>query len=154
MGSAPPPTDTLGPYGLDAAPSLFRLSVDHRRASVVVSGELDRRHRHLLLDGLWVLVATRHRFWTVDLADVTFCDTSGLAALVEGLGVARQHQRILEVVRASECVHRQLAMAGLGPLLCATPLPADATRGIHRPRPGRPYVNRSAPGPHHPHRSI
>jgi anti-anti-sigma factor len=140
MGSAPSQTDPSGPTGLDAPSPLFRLSVDHRSASVIVGGELDRRHRHLFLDGLRILLGTRHRAWTVDLAAVTFCDTSGLAALVEGHELARRHQRDLTVVEASDCVRRQLRMAGLEEMLCASSLPLDRIGPVRRPLP--PHVHR------------
>ena len=140
MDAAPSHTETSGPSDLDAISSFFRLSVDHRNAAVIVGGELDRRHTHLLLDALLTLVPTRHDVWTVDLTDVTFCDTSGLGALVEGHGLARAHGRDLTVVGASECVHRQLTMGGLEPLLCTSPLPPDGSGLPRRPLPA--YVHR------------
>jgi anti-sigma B factor antagonist len=143
MGAAPLHPDESAHHELDTISAFFRLAVDHRNASVIVGGELDRRHTHLLLDGLRTLALTPHRAWTIDLTDVTFCDTSGLGALVEGHELARQHQRDLTVVGASECVHRQLTMAGLEPLLCAAPLPDDGPRLPHRPLPGHPYVSRA-----------
>jgi anti-sigma B factor antagonist len=142
MSAAPFHTDTSDSSELDAISSFFRLSVDHRTASVIVGGELDRRHTHLLLDALLTLVPTPHRNWTVDLTDVTFCDTSGLGALVEGHGLAHEHQRNLTVVGASECVHRQLTMGGLEPLLCTSPLPPEGRGLPRRPLPRNPYVNR------------
>ncbi|MFD2091161.1 STAS domain-containing protein [Blastococcus deserti] len=115
---------------------MFRLSVHHASGCVVVGGELDHRHRHLLLDGLRTLVPTPHPSWTVDLAEVTFCDTSGLGALVEGHGLAREHHRGLAVVRPSDCVHRQLVLGGLEPLLCPSPDRSGATdTGPSWPRP-------------------
>ncbi|MCW2682776.1 MAG: hypothetical protein JWP33_689 [Blastococcus sp.] len=140
MGAAPSRTDTSGSSDPDAIASFFRLSVDHRNAAVIVGGELDRRHTHLLLDALLTLVPTRHLAWTIDLTDVTFCDTSGLGALVEGHGLARVHDRDLTVVGASECVHRQLMMGGLEQLLCASPLPPDGSGLPRRPLP--PHVHR------------
>jgi anti-anti-sigma regulatory factor len=86
--------------------------------SAVVAGELDRRHRELFLDGLGLLVATTHDVWRLDLADVVLCDGAGLRGLVEGHALARRHGRRLAVVRCSACVHRDLAGAGLAPLLC------------------------------------
>jgi anti-sigma B factor antagonist len=128
---------------LDTISSFFRLSVDHRTAAVVVGGELDRRHTHLLLDGLRTLVMTPLPVWTIDLTDVTFCDTTGLGALVEGHELAREHQRALSVVGASECVHRQLTMAGLEPLLCPSLLPPEGSGLPRRPLPWHPFVSRT-----------
>jgi anti-sigma B factor antagonist len=142
MGAAPSHPDVSTRSELDTVPPVFRLSVDHRNASVIVGGELDRRHTHLLLDGLRTLALTPHPVWTIDLTEVTFCDTGGLGALVEGHELAREHQRNLTVAGASECVHRQLTMAGLEQLLCTSPLPADGSDLPRRPLPWYPYVSR------------
>jgi anti-sigma B factor antagonist len=153
MSAAPFSPEASARSGQDTISAFFRLSVDHRNASVIVGGELDDRHTHLLLDGLRTLEMTPHRAWTIDLTDVTFCDSGGLAALVEGHGIAREHQRDLTVVGASECVTRQLTMAGLEPLLCTGPLPPGGGLPARRPLPRQahssrgPGIPRVAPAP-------
>ena len=146
MAAAPFPTEASARSERDTT-AVFRLSVDHRNASVIVAGELDRRHTHLLLDGLRTLAMTPHHLWTVDLTDVTFCDTRGLAALVEGHGIARENQRALIVVGASACVHRQLTMAGLKPLLCPSLLPPADGGQPRRPLPRHPCVSHRLAAP-------
>jgi anti-sigma B factor antagonist len=96
-----------------SAESALVVSLDWPAGVVRLSGDLDRDSAHHLLDALEALAATGHRVLGVDASDVTFCDAGGLRALVVASRVLRADGRDLRVVRASRCVGRLLALAGL-----------------------------------------
>ncbi|WP_369133677.1 STAS domain-containing protein [Modestobacter sp. I12A-02662] len=96
-----------------SASSALAVTVDWPRGVVLLSGELDRDSAHHLLDALEALAVTGHRELGVDAADVTFCDAGGLRALVVGRRLLQAGGRDLRVLRASRCVGRLLALAGL-----------------------------------------
>jgi anti-anti-sigma factor len=105
--------------------SALVVSIDWPGGVVRLSGELDRDSAHHLLDALEALAVTGHRVLGVDAADVTFCDAGGLRALVVASRLLRAGGRDLRVQRASRCVARLIAMAGLDHLT-GTAAPAAA----------------------------
>ncbi|WP_091646404.1 STAS domain-containing protein [Micromonospora pallida] len=66
----------------------------------------------------------------VDLAEVSFLDSTGLRALIEGFSLARERGRSLRVANPQPAVERVLRITSVGPLLglpdATTPLPPDA----------------------------
>ncbi|MCF6507420.1 STAS domain-containing protein [Blastococcus sp. MG754426] len=131
------PHPDLPEVPLDLAPVPFRLDVDLVGATVAVAGELDREHVHLLLDGLAALADGVHRPWSVDAAEVVFCDAAGLRALVTAHHLARRHGCTLVVERPSPCLHRLILLVGLDQMLHlrpAGPAPGPAAAG-RRPLP-------------------
>ncbi|WP_138733044.1 STAS domain-containing protein [Modestobacter excelsi] len=94
-------------------PALLTVSVQWSRATVVLSGELDRDCAHHLLDGLAALVDIDQPCWVVDAAAVTWCDAGGLRALAAAHALAVAHGRRLRLVHASRCVERLVRLSGL-----------------------------------------
>ncbi|MGY1724384.1 STAS domain-containing protein [Blastococcus sp. SYSU DS0533] len=118
-------------------PVPFRVDVDLVDATVAVAGELDREHVHLLLDALSALDDGAPRRWSVDAAEVVFCDAAGLRALVTAHHLARRHGCTLVVERPSPCLHRLILLVGLEQMLDlrpAGPAPRAAADG-RRPLP-------------------
>ncbi|MEU4568881.1 STAS domain-containing protein [Micromonospora sp. NPDC023956] len=66
----------------------------------------------------------------VDLAEVSFLDSTGLRVLIEGFSLARERGRSLRVANPQPVVERVLRITSVGPLLglpdVTTPLPPDA----------------------------
>ncbi|WP_222268798.1 STAS domain-containing protein [Modestobacter marinus] len=113
------------PIPTTSASSTLAVTVDWPGGAVLLSGELDRDSAHDLLEALEALAVTGHRVLSVDAADVTFCDAGGLRALVVASRRLRAGGRDLRVLRASRCVGRLLALAGLD-CLTGTEPPAAA----------------------------
>lgn len=130
------PADSAIPL-LDADPIPFHVCVDLVGATATVSGELDRENAHHLLDGLTALVGTGHPRWTLDAAQVVFCDAAGLRALVTAHHLARRHGCALVLERPSPGLHRLLLLVGLDQMLDLRPAGAAAppAAGGHRPLP-------------------
>jgi len=92
-----------------------RVEAAGRNGEVVVhvSGEIDMSTASLFRDRLTEVIQTNHNTVVVDLADVTFMDSTGLAVLLQA------HQRFeasggrLVVGRTSHAVARVLGVAGV-----------------------------------------
>ncbi|HVO03819.1 MAG TPA: STAS domain-containing protein [Candidatus Cybelea sp.] len=82
------------------------------RLVVALEGEIDLEQagavRRALLDSL-----KKGRHVLVDLSQVTYIDSSGIASLVEGLQVARKQKNDLGLVAVSQRVRRVLELARL-----------------------------------------
>jgi anti-sigma B factor antagonist len=100
-------------------PASLTVSIQWSRATVVLSGELDRDGAHHLVDALAALAGTDQPCWVVDAAAVTWCDAGGLRALAAAHALAASHGRELRLVRASRCVDRLLRLSGLHGRLAA-----------------------------------
>lgn len=70
-----------------------------RSATLRLAGRLDAMSAPELRERLTALAAGGVHQLTVDLADVDFIDSAGLAALVRGMKVAREHGGDLDLVR-------------------------------------------------------
>ncbi len=103
-------SDTRSPL---AEPALLSVQVRRTRATVVLSGELDRDSAHHLVDALASLTGTDQPCWVVDAAAVTWCDAGGLRALAAAHALALTHGRRLRLVNASRCVERLVRLSGL-----------------------------------------
>jgi anti-anti-sigma factor len=78
---------------------------------LVVSGELDVATAPLLAEGL-ERHRRRHRDVVVDLADVSFIDSSGLTLLLDAHGDAERDGWTFTIRRASPAVRRVARLAG------------------------------------------
>jgi anti-sigma B factor antagonist len=58
---------------------------------------------------------------TIDLAEVTFCDSTGLGALLEAQAVAAEHGTALWVINPNGMTRKVLQVTGLHDLLTAAP---------------------------------
>jgi anti-sigma B factor antagonist len=82
------------------------------RTVVALSGEIDMEEapkvRRALLD-----VMKQKRDILVDLSQVTYIDSSGIASLIEGLQTARKQKNDLALVSVSQRARRVLELARL-----------------------------------------
>jgi anti-sigma B factor antagonist len=96
------------------------------RLIVALEGEIDLEQagavRRALLDSL-----KKGRNVLVDLSQVTYIDSSGIASLVEGLQVARKQKSELALVAVSQRVRRVLELARLDKVFQIHPDLAAAT---------------------------
>jgi anti-anti-sigma factor len=81
-----------------------------------VRGDLDLAGRHEIQPWVIVAVAVAPRV-TLDLADVAFCSSEGLAMLVECAQRARAERSTLTIVNPSARIEQLLANTGLEHLL-------------------------------------
>jgi anti-sigma B factor antagonist len=84
--------------GIAPASSSISITVDHCGSDSIVrlNGRIDVDSSPDLRDRLSALLSERSlpRAITVDLAGVTYIETSGIATLIEALRIARHHQTI------------------------------------------------------------
>ena len=85
--------------------------------TLVVSGELDTLGAERLLARLDRLLGQGHRSVVLDLSAVTFCDSSGISALVRGHARASAAAGRLRLSAASPQVTRVLEVSGLARML-------------------------------------
>jgi anti-anti-sigma factor len=85
--------------------------------TVVVSGELATAGAERLLARLDRLLDQGHRYVVLDLSAVTFCDSSGISALVRGHARASAAAGGLRLSAASPQVTRVLELSGLARML-------------------------------------
>jgi anti-sigma B factor antagonist len=81
-------------------------------ATVTVRGELDCASAHLLADELGQLLRDGTLHIAVDLAEVTFIDSTGLATLVGALRAARQEGGDVVLRGPRESARKVLAITG------------------------------------------
>ena len=97
---------------------------------LLVSGELDLESAPQLLDAILCsgLANEPGVRIVVELQDVSFIDSSGLAALVEAHHRIAQQEQELLLGRLSERVARILSIAGLDQVIGTDERPADESR--------------------------
>jgi len=100
--------------------SVVRTDVGGDRARVTVRGELDA---FTAQDVHAVLAGTTQPEVELDLSGVTFIDSSGLAAVIEGHLRLGQEQRRLVIGERSEIVQRLLELSGVPRHLDLDPAP-------------------------------
>jgi anti-sigma B factor antagonist len=81
------------------------------------SGELDIATAPLLAGPLTELSSNGHGKVVLDLAGLTFIDSSGMRAIVEAHDLAARHRVELEILPGPPSVQRAFEVAGLGPML-------------------------------------
>ncbi len=79
---------------------------------VVLTGEIDLEQSPAAREAVLEAVG-RGRSVEVDLADVSYIDSSGIASLVEGLQQARSHDVDFALCRVSDPVRKVLELARL-----------------------------------------
>ena len=96
------------------------ISVEHRAEGVTVvrpSGRLDLLSAAAMRQRLAQEVAAGHQHLVVDLAQVTFIDSSGLGALIGGLKAARVAGGDLRIARPGEQARITLELTTLDRVL-------------------------------------
>ena len=92
--------------------SVASITEQSGRTVVALSGEIDMEEapkvRRALLD-----VMKQKRDILVDLSQVTYIDSSGIASLIEGLQTARKQKNDLALVSVSQRARRVLELARL-----------------------------------------
>jgi anti-sigma B factor antagonist len=81
-------------------------------ATVAVSGELDCASAPLLAEELRKLLAEGSSRITVDLAETTFIDSTGLVTLISALTAAREGGGDIVLHAPRRCVRKVLAISG------------------------------------------
>jgi anti-anti-sigma factor len=96
----------------------FHVTVDTEVAPAVVRavGELDASSSDDLLRAIDAAVATGHGL-VLELADVTFIDSSGLRVVTIGVRQARDAGYRFTIASASDAVRRIFDMTGVGHLI-------------------------------------
>ncbi len=116
------------------------------RTVVALSGEIDMgeapKVRRALLDSI-----KQKRDTLVDLAQVTYIDSSGIAGLIEGLQAARKQKNDPALVSVSQCARRVLKLGRLHrvfivhtDLATALRLSANPCLALHRRKMNRARV--------------
>ena len=101
------------------------------RACLRLAGELDMSTAPQLNAAIDRLAADGERHLLIDLTELTFCDSTGIAAFVRGDNRASAEGGWLRVTGASGRVERVLQMTGLAEVLrydADTPDPASPFR--------------------------
>jgi anti-anti-sigma regulatory factor len=91
----------------------FLLSLDIRAGRIAIQGDFDREHVVPFLDTVGLLDSSPCPCWSVDVADVSFCDAGGLRALVAAQRFAEQTGRTFQITGAGPWMHHLLPMIGL-----------------------------------------
>lgn len=117
------------------------------RAVVEVTGEVDARSCVQLEHLFTAVLADAPDELALDLAGVTFLDSSGLRSLLRAHDLGRSRRVAVRVVRASTTVHRVLEWTGLDHVLGLDHVPgADDAAGEVRPDAGREPTGDGGPG--------
>jgi anti-sigma B factor antagonist len=114
--------------GTDAAEQLFRLGHrDEGEVSVVsAAGELDMLGTPRFRQVLQAQLGRQLRLLVIDLDDLTFMGSSGLAVLVEAHEWAKSSGITLRVVASTPAVRRPLSVTALDRIIPVFPSLAEA----------------------------
>jgi anti-sigma B factor antagonist len=85
---------------------------DDKQCTLYVQGDVDLSNSSELRKTILSALKTSPRV-AVDLADVTYIDSSGIAALVEGLQYANNHNKTFRLTRLSSHVQSIIELARL-----------------------------------------
>ncbi len=96
------------------------------RALVLIEGPMDFDTVTPLQEDLTALVDAGHPRLVLDMSGVTFCDSTGLNALLRVLNHAQEHQGSVALAAAGENLRRILAMTGVEDVLIGYPTSAEA----------------------------
>jgi anti-sigma B factor antagonist len=93
---------------------LRRRTADGNVIEIALSGEVDLANADRLQDRILAAIdSSREADVVVDLARVTFLDSTGIAALLAGHHCAKERATDYRVVHARGMVHRTLDVAGV-----------------------------------------
>ncbi len=93
---------------------------------VAVDGELDLSTADDLHATITAAISDGAGPLVLDLADLRFCDSAGLAVLVRAHNALGEQGRRLVLARPSAAVSRVLELSGLDQVITTAPTPADA----------------------------
>jgi anti-sigma B factor antagonist len=110
-------------------------------------GSLDHRFAREFSDCLAAVIAGGMGRLVVDLAEVTFVDSSGLGALIGGLQAARRAGGDLRLARAPAQVRYLFERTTLDRIVTIYPSVAAALSGYHGCPEARPAPSQEAPLP-------
>ncbi len=94
------------------------------RTAIVLTGELDIRASLRFRGALMSAERRGPALIVIDLRELAFMDSSGLAELVRGSPRAREERRRMVLVTGSEPIDRMLAVSGVTQILETTADPA------------------------------
>ncbi len=98
-------------------PALVLTSVDARTHTLVLSGELDYRSAHTLEAEIERLCDERVTGITLDLRELTYIDSIGVAVIVFRCGLCKRRGHDFALIAGSQFVHRAFEQAGVTDLL-------------------------------------
>lgn len=101
---------------------------ENEAAVIVLRGEVDLDTSPRLRKSLLDCVGVKRRV-VVDLAEVSYIDSSGIASLVEAYQIARGGPARFALAAVSEPVRRVLELARLDQVFTLYPTVAEALRG-------------------------
>ncbi|WP_404962398.1 STAS domain-containing protein [Streptomyces sp. 147326] len=106
---------------------LVRVETGEQSVVVRVGGEIDIDRASMLRDALHKAITQRDcpNEIVVDLTEVTFCDSSGLNALLQGRLTALEHSRQVRLHAPSTQVVRLLELTGAEQLFPITARPGS-----------------------------
>lgn len=113
-------------------PSVLTTRVQRRlgeQAVVAVGGPMDFESTPALTELLLGLVEQGHRHLVLEVSQVSFCDSSGLNALVRVLRQAKRSQGSLALVAPTDQVERLLAITSVDSVIAQYPTVALALEG-------------------------
>jgi anti-sigma B factor antagonist len=113
----PPSPKHAAPATLEAAPFDITLTRTPGRATLTLVGELDMATTPGLKKHLTTLARTHKGLVVIDLRQLTFLDSTGIAALVEADSYARRDGWNLAIVKGPPQVQRVLELCGLTEVL-------------------------------------
>ncbi|WP_236825558.1 MULTISPECIES: STAS domain-containing protein [unclassified Blastococcus] len=85
------------------------LSIDLSVGQITLAGELDRWTAHHLLDAARALSATPHQQWVMVVADLQFCDATGLRAISACYRTALRRGSRMKLLGAAPGMRKALA---------------------------------------------
>lgn len=107
----------------------MNFTVDKQEKHVVVKAnveKLDSQSAPDLKSELVMLVKTGHRNIAIDLADVRYCDSSGLSALLTGNRLCKEAQGILVISAVQPSVQKLISISQLDSIFNIVPTTAEA----------------------------
>jgi len=100
---------------------------------VSVDGELDLGTAEQLQETLTTAIAEAAGPIVLDLTDLRFCDSAGLAVLVKAHNTLSDQGRRLVLARPTTAVSRVLELSGLDQVIATAPSPDEARAIATRP---------------------
>jgi len=134
------PIPASHPPSAAGQPGGFALDVrvdDSTRSRLRARGELDLASAPVLAAALDEQLQSGRRYVHVDLSDVTFCDTTGLAALAGAHHAFLSRQGSVTLIGVSARIRRLLVLTGLDHVLFAIDHGAPTSIGPAPHKPAR-----------------
>jgi len=100
---------------------------------VTLTGELDLDNAPGLRSELNGIVLERGQYLVIDMTGVTFCDSSGVTALLNAYDRAQSVGATLVAAGLTEIVRRVFELTGLSRVITAYPTPAAAVAALAGP---------------------